>query len=584
MNKPITTNQIQINPENLWLILGGAPTNSSNTFKTEDALIAAKVPQSQTAVVTKNIKWESGKIFYPWEPGLDPDLYPYYCVYNNILYLCVGNSPNNRKDESGYYLTSVPPTNTGALPVMGSDGYSWLPLYLIDYTKESFITDSDFPIPDFSVQISGSNFNSIYTPLCSNGITQTGKCCLYYKQATTDKITGITYKAGDLMHTSASSYCYECYDLAKKLDVYYKFKNGETASCDSVYEITTLLDQLNSIAYTLPPNSTKQFQLNLLEDYQNYYSGIFKADIDLSGICLENRLINAENPYLTIVDPHSDGAAKVKLKTQKIADNTHEVVGIEVEATGKDYIYPSFSISGVNNNDIINAINLYPYPMDLFETPEVLLKTKAFLINTQITVNGIKQIAYNNKFTKVALATDMKKSSDKTFIEYAPQSSEIKNLQTKIIAGVLLKDESGEEYLPPEGNPVFNLESNPIECLSEIQDCYISTNTSKNNYDMFIGAIRTGELLPGKNYGEVQTINGTIPGFKIEINDISDDSILPVEIGDRITILGNPCQVLALTKPDLDKNTEYFSPQNINLDIEPLGNDITLNFSIKVTT
>ena len=67
-----------------------------------------------------------------------------------------------------------------------------------------------------------SNFTSIYSSICTNGITQTGKCCLYYKEAVTGKITGFTYEAGDLMHASANSYCYECYDLAQKLNVYYK--------------------------------------------------------------------------------------------------------------------------------------------------------------------------------------------------------------------------------------------------------------------------------------------------------------------------------------------------------------------------
>jgi len=592
MNKPITTEQLQLDTKNLWLILGGAPTNTPDVFESEDALIAVKVPESQTASVIKHIKWESGKVFYPWEPGLDPEANPYYCVNQNILYLCVGNTPKNRKDQSGDYLTSVPPTNTGSVAVTGSDGYSWLPLYFIDYTKEGFITDSDFPLPDFNVNVQGSNFTSIYSSVCSGGITQSGKCCLYYKTATTDKITGISYMAGDLVHASANSYCYECYDLAQKLDLYYKFSGGvgATAICDPSYEITSLLDTLQSISSTLPPNTTKQFQLNILKDYQSHYNGIFKADINLSGICIENRTVSSANPYLNIVDPHSDGNAKVRLITSQINDNSYEVVGISVEETGKNYIYPSFTITGETNTALVNAITLYTYPLDVFEIPESILKTKSFLVNSQVNVENIKNISYNSIFTKIALTNNLRSRTDETITEYAPESAQVKNLQTRFVAAVLDVDEETQvESLPPaiEGLGGATEITGPIDCVSEnAEDCYTADNTSLENYNIYVSAIRTNKtLISGKNYGYIpHPVSGSIPGFQVETNDISDTTVSPVNVGDRIVILGNPCQILSVTKPDLGKNNQYFSPQKVNLNIDNLSDSVTLNFNIKVTT
>lgn len=584
MNRPITVNQLEINPANLWLVLGGSPLSTPDAFETQDALVLSKIPASNTVTVIKNVPWEAGKVFYPWKPGLDSDIYPYYCIYNNIVYLCTANSPNNRVDESGHYLTKTPPSNTGSTPVIGSDGYGWVPLYYIDYSKEGFITDSDFPLPEFETPLTGSNFTSIYSTICTKGITQEGKCCLYYKQATTDKITGISYAAGALLHNTANSYCFECYDLAEKLDLYYKFKGGVgcTAACDSVYEITSLLNKLQNKQSTLPPNSTGLFQLNLLKDYQSHYEGVFRAEINLAGICTQNRIVKTKDPYLTIIDPHANTNAKVKLLTSQVGDQSYEVIGISLEETGIEHVYPSFTITGESNTTLEDAITLYTYPKDLFEMPESILKTKAFLVNAQISVKSIKDQTYTRNFSKIALTTNVKNRKDDTITEYAPEAADVKNLQTTFKAQVL--EPGGGETA--ESQAFVEPQSSNVTCTSSRQqDCYTVTNNTLNNYVMYIKTIRTGtNYVEGKNYGLIKRGSGYVPGFEVEASDISDTTIAPVRVNDIVNILGNDCKVFSVVNPTLSKTNEYFSAQSTDLDITELGDSVTLNFNIKVTT
>ena len=595
MVKPITVNQIQIDPTNLWLAIGGSPFSPVDTFEEKDAFLLSKIPASNTATVVKNIPWESGKIFYPWKSSADPDITPYYCVYNNILYLCLGNSPNNRIDESGKYLTSIPPSNTSSVPVMGSDGYTWLPLYYIDYTKEKFITDSDFPLPEFETTVSGSNFNAIYSNICPDGITVEGKCCLYYKEAITDKITGISYSAGSLLHSSVLSYCYECHDMAKQLDLNYKFTGnvGITHQCDANYNSVTLLNSLQKQKSSIPPNSTKSFQLNLLEDHVSHHDGVFQVEMNLQGISLENKIVTSPNPYLQIVDINTNELASVKLITTQLSDNAHEVIGISLESTGKNHIFPSFTVPGAPNKLLENSISLHTYPREIFEYPENLLKIKAFLVDTQVNVKNIKDETITGEFSKIALVSNPRNISDGTIYQAPPDAVEVKNLQTKFKVQVDSSATPPEEETGELGGrkdleviDAGNISQYNIITGSDIPGYYGLVNNSRNNYEVYISTIKTGtNLVEGEIFGFIKDDNDVlVPGFELEASDVAENEINVVEIGDQISVLGETGSVISVTPPVLSKNNDYFSAKNVDINIENLGPDVTLNFNIKVTT
>jgi hypothetical protein len=210
MNKKLTENNVAaVKPDELWLNIGGNPSNTTSNFSIEDAFIAIKIPNSQTSLITKRINWESGKVFYPWKPGLDPTVNPYYCFYQNVMYLCLGNNPNNNEAESGDYLTSTPPTQKSVVPFSTEDGYTWISLWFLDYTKETFLTDEEIPLPEFGITKPKNTFTNLYSSVCPDGITTTGTCCLYYKTAGTNPITGNTYAAGSFVNYSVQTSCYE---------------------------------------------------------------------------------------------------------------------------------------------------------------------------------------------------------------------------------------------------------------------------------------------------------------------------------------------------------------------------------------
>jgi hypothetical protein len=75
-----------------------------------------------------------------------------------------------------------------------------------------------------------------------------------------------------------------------------------------------------------------------------------------------------------------------------------------------------------------------------------------------------------------------------------------------------------------------------------------------------------------------------VAGYYLEINDLTDSAVSPINVNDTVTVLGNTCKVFEVAEPILSKNTEYFSVGEIDLDITNVNPSVNLAFSIKVNT
>jgi hypothetical protein len=597
MNKKITETTLnkQI-PEELWITLGGNPLQTSDAFDTSDAFIAVRIPQSQTSLITKRIDWESGKVFYPWKQGLNPSDYPYYCFNQNVLYLCVGNNPNNNEAESGNYLTNSAPTHISSVPVTYSDGYTWLSLWRLDYKKETFLTDTDLPIPDFEIERPKNTITNFYNSVCSAGPTAFGTCCLYYKKNTTDPVTGVTHAKGDLYYGGANISCYKCDDLAKTLNFEYVFKQnigttGISGICDSSITIKNLKQTLEENEYTTPPNSSNSTQLEILKEYyDSHYEGVMSVSINLAGLSEDDLILNSQNPLLIIADPHTSDFCEVQLLTDKLSDTKYKVRGVQLISTGSNHVYPSYTITGNTESALINYITLTVYPTDIFTDPSLLLPIDSYSVNAYVNVGQLKNTSLNDTFTKIALTSELKTRKDESVVRLAPDQTSTVNLQTTFYATVTdINSETGEET---DTAAVEFIGSGPgeghVDCGFAVSadQCYGAVNRDNSNYNFYISTLKTGDtLVEGQNYGYIQNpdTGSYVAGFKGEINDLNDQ-ISPVNVDDHITLLGNSCRIFKIQQPQYRKDNQFLSAGTIDLDVSKLNDNVNLAFSFKINT
>lgn len=422
----------------LHLVLGGLPGQTpADTFVREsDGILARRIALSEKALIANNNIWQYGKIYDQWSPDISSNYYVYN-TENRIVYLCTDNRPNNRLDEEPGLSTQLP-SHTDPVIQEYSDGYSWIPVFRVDFTKLEFLSQTDLPIPDIANTTVFSSFSDVYSSLCGSGITGYGCCCLYFKENSVDEVTGEVYTKGDVTNEVIFSDCYECQKLADALNREVVFLPGVTSGqinsshpsenplCPATKTIKTIKQTLQDQQYTLIPGSSQEYALTCLNGFSND-GGILAARIDLTGLTEAQRTISTENATVTLLDKHGTGAV-VRLKTQPAGYNQHLVIGIELVQSGTGYTTVTDWIAP--NSSIYNAITLVNFPDEFYNDPTHLIHPVRLRTIVQVSDTELDNNVSTESFTKFALLANPLQYTTQSPKIFAPEDKSFTNLQT----------------------------------------------------------------------------------------------------------------------------------------------------------
>lgn len=454
--KNLTNNIIQelALPE-LHLVLGGLPgqTDSDIFVPEADPLIAKRINSLEKCLVADNNIWQYGKQYTAWAPDVTKNYYVYN-PENRIVYLCTDNKPNNRIDEEAGLSTEIPSHIQPEIQIYG-DGYSWIPLFMVDISQLNFLSERDLPIPNLTGIKNYLTFTEKYSSLCGTGVTAFGCCCLYFKENSVDELTGEVYSAGDVTNETIFSDCFECQKLADALDREALFLSGFTAGgitssnmgenplCPATKTIKTLKEQLESEKYTLSPGSSREYALYLLNNFENE-KGILSARIDLSGLSLGQYSFYGD-PTFTIKDKTGSGA-DVQIKTTQItytdiglppvlatSGDIKLVTGIEVVNPGSNYTdVIDFEVEGSKpvSYNLSNKINLINFPEGFYNDPTVFVPAKRVRVKTTVSSDEIADNVTTGSITKLAILVNPKFYGSDAPAIFPEGDSSFRNLQT----------------------------------------------------------------------------------------------------------------------------------------------------------
>jgi hypothetical protein len=259
------------------------------------------------------------------------------------------------------------------------------------------------------------------------------------------------------------------------------------------------------------------------------------VNIDLSSLTDTQRTITLNNPYLTVKDVSGTGAV-VQLKTNPIGLNSHYVYGVQLVTEGSGYGNLPI-LSGVSST-LINAINLFVYPENLYDNPELFTPVIKRKIETYLEESEISAAVHQTSIPKIAIMADAKLLSNGALPNYTKNDSTVFDLQTKVVA------KRGAETVPAGPiNPAFDHTTS------------LGTLQTNNNtgYQYYTSALRNDNSVATN--GSVILSNGNqAKGYYIDISD----SPYSVSASNILTIGGVTHTIDSITKPTLDVTTAKF--------------------------
>lgn len=565
-NTPITTTSLNKIPKELFLVAGGfsdIPVTEWDPLA--DTYIAKRIPETQKHLIARNNTWQANKIYNSYVSSSN-----YTTVFNsdnNIVYLCLHNNLNFRNDSEDVlvkYSTEAPSHALGRKTY--DDGYTWLPLWKVDFTEYEFINSTDIPIPNLTPETGYSTFTEKYESLCGSGTTAFGCCCLYFRENSEDEITGEVYNKGDVTNETIFSDCYECQKLADALNKDVIFLSGYTAGsitssntgenplCPATKTIKSLQETLEADVYNIVPGSSRDYQLQLLKNHSTNNSGIMSVSIDLSGLSETQKTLTSSgpNPTVTINDPHGSGAV-VRLKTTPVGLNEHLVYGIELVSEGSGYgLLPSWTGTGITTT-ILDKITVHVYPEDIYNNPELFTPPIKYRVVTNLKtsdMNGI--VAPGTSLQKIAIMADPYGYSSEAPAVYVKNDASTIDMTTTVIIyrGPIA---SGA----PQGDPGFisNTDYNYLDIFTTPH------SQNSNNYDANI----IGAIADGNGYVYLNDTS-TAEGYILKSNDDAE----AYTVNDIVTVNGLTYSVYSVTPPPLDARTaNFFNVTDISND--PIG-------------
>lgn len=442
MSKKNITNELiqtqySVLPE-LHVVFGGLEDRTpDDAFIPEaDALFARRVNNVEKCLIADNNEWQYGKVYDAWSPELSGNNYYVFNPSNRVVYLCTDNKPNNRIDETAAISTIIPSHTTPEIQTY-EDGYSWIPLFMVDVSQIEFLSKTDLPIPNLRGTKNYQSFSEKYRSLCGTGVTAFGCCCLYFKDNSVDELTGEVYSAGDLTNETIFSDCFECQKIADALNREVLFLSGVTTGgitsshppenplCPATKTIKTLQEELQDEQYTLSPGSSREYALYLLNNFPNE-KGIMSARIDLSPVIYN--IISQENPELQLKDATGSGA-KVIFTTVPHDYNKYKLTGVSLVSSGKNYSQVTdWEDLPETNAEVL--LKLIYFPENFYNDPTTLVPAKRIRIKLNISSDDISSAIDTNKITKFAVLVNPKLYDSDAPAIYPEGDNSIRSLQT----------------------------------------------------------------------------------------------------------------------------------------------------------
>lgn len=539
-------------PSELYLVAGGDSGNSPSEWEPlSDTWLAYRIPESKKHLITSNRPWQTRSQYSRYT-----SLYEYNTAFNTenqILYLCLHNNLNFRSDEESGLSVEMPSHAYG--PQTYGDGYTWLPLWKVDFTEYDYVTNTELPIPKLETETDYDTFIEKYEPLCGSGVTSFGCCCLYFKENSIDQITGEVYSVGDVTNETIFSDCFECQKIAEALDRDVIFLSGVTTGgitsshpsenplCPATKTVKTLQEKLTEQRYTIAPNSSKEYQLKLMESFAK--GGIMAVNIDLSGVTTSVRITNYENPTISVVDPVGSGAV-IRLKTEPYGVNRYFINGIELLNSGSGYGDLPTVYSDQVNSKLLNKITLHKYPDDIYNDPTLFAAPVRYTVDVTVQNNTLSNLLPENlQIKKAALMANPYSLTAQAPIEYSKNDSTVHKTFTEVKVWDGTTIVASELVEPPTTDYLGTLDVLP--------------RNNKNDYLVSAFSVTN-------KAGKVDVPGGKANGYDLKINDRPDS----VDIGDIMTIAGATWAVKTVTKPTFDVSRASFF-NVLDLTGSPLG-------------
>jgi hypothetical protein len=440
MNNKLSLTNLNV-PKELFLVTGAASNTGTNDWSPlGDSYFTKRIPESRKHYIAPVTFWQANTTYSRFVSDTD-----YTIVYNEengIVYLCLHNTADFRSDTDPGLSTEKPTHSYGRQTY--SDGYTWLPLFKVDFTEWEFVSQGEIPVPKLETEDDYNTFTEKYNSLCGTGVTAFGCCCLYFKENSVDEITGEVYTQGDVTNETIFSDCYECQKLAEALERDVLFLAGYTAGsisssstgenplCPTTKTIKDLQTTLESQQYTIIPGSSKDYQLLLLRNHNS--QGIMSVNMDLSNLTDSQKTITADNPVLNISDPNGSGAT-VRIKTTPTGLSSHLIYGIELLTEGTNYgDLPVVNTSGVLSTTLQDRITLIPYNVDIYNNPQLYSKPSKIKASITVTEEEIRSVLpgkiVHDRFTVMA---DPYLLGSNAVAEYTKNDASVQRLPTRVI-------------------------------------------------------------------------------------------------------------------------------------------------------
>jgi hypothetical protein len=465
------------------LYIGGTPEASSSgisgTFDWgRDVNFLYRIKENDINFITERNDWARRIVSSPWRGNLsDSNHKLIFNPINNIAYLCVSDNLDNRSDSSirGKNFSFFIPSHPVGIETY-EDGYSWFALFTIDPDKLDLVTKNYIPVPSlesFSINSTSASLDYVYFQKCGSNYNKTqGTCCLYNKSDTIDG-TGITYDKGELSYTKLVCQCYQCYEIAKKLNYQFVFHDGITlpplyptcTPCDCQINIKSAIDDLVENISTVNPSSSYR---QLYESYLNWYpykQGIFSVFINLESLTDSQRTISYENPQVTFESITGTGAL-ARLKTIPVPGGYY-VNGIELISRGSNYGFGNAKpvIENLETHILNNKIEINITPEEFPENPSIMLSNMKTCIKSTINNTMINDDVGSdlNEFTKYGIVKDVRLRSNTKKASESLNDNQFQILRAT--TKLTLTPSKTNEF--PRENPYLNLSDKQTVTFSD---------------------------------------------------------------------------------------------------------------------
>ena len=409
--------------------LGGDPVLTETRTQTgfdwgTDVNVLYRVRENDVNFVTDRLDWSSQISALPWNPNTESDDKTLiFNPVNSIAYLCISDNIDNRSDISirGKKPSTYLPSHTNGI-LSYEDGYTWYALFVVDPSKLDIITGSKIPvmsIDDFTTEITNTSLTQKYSQICTSGYTAMGTCCLYTKTDSKDGI-GVTLDRGDLTYVKLATSCYNCTELAKKLNYEYVFKSGVTSfspyptcsPCDCSITIVNKIDEIENNLSNLNPSG---FYRHIYANYQGWEdpSEILSVFINLDNLSDDEKIVTSENPKVSFRSITGTDAS-AELITDYIESNRYRVRGIRLLTRGKNYKNGDAipEIAGLAGSILNSRIEVNVAPEDFPENPVSMLNNLETCVKVSISSNMIESTNTNlRNFTRYGLIKDIRLDS-----------------------------------------------------------------------------------------------------------------------------------------------------------------------------